>query len=207
MTDFSSGWSTLISAEKTACYHISRGGTVMQKLWEQDGSYLLGPGVWWSPGAAPPGWRRSAGCGERWTSSVCRNQSGLAWKDRKHWEWRIWRLQSRAFDAGDVELLPVFVDEGVESHSIAPAGGEVVDVDVGIAVKHKPELSDIKDSSTFVSLFWTSTHPAVFIWHHRSSASLAERFSLLSSVSTLMSWICYTHQNTTQWTFYAFLWP
>ncbi len=86
MTDFSSGWSTLISAEKTACYHISRGGPVMQKLWERHGSYLPGPGVWWSPGAAPPGWRRSAGCGERWTSSVCRNQSGLAWKDRKHWE-------------------------------------------------------------------------------------------------------------------------
>lgn len=34
------------------------------------------------------------------------------------------------------------------------------------------------------------THPAVFIWHHRSRASLADFFSLLSSVSTLMSWIC-----------------
>lgn len=32
-------------------------------------------------------------------------------------------------------------------------------------------------------------HPAVFIWHHNSSASLADFFSLLSSVSTLMSWI------------------
>ena len=32
-------------------------------------------------------------------------------------------------------------------------------------------------------------HPAVFIWHHSSRASLADFFSLLSSVSTLMSWI------------------
>ncbi len=136
-------------------------------------------------------------CDVGWVISDC----SLAWGDRI---WRICRLHSRAFDAGDVELLPVFVDEGVESHSIAPAGGEVVDVDVGIAVKHKPELSDMEDSSTFGSWFWTSTHPAVFIWHHRSSASLAERFSLLSSVSTLMSWICYTHQNTTQWTFMHF---
>lgn len=37
------------------------------------------------------------------------------------------------------------------------------------------------------------SHPAVFIWHHSSRASLAERFSLLSSVSTLISWICQTH--------------
>lgn len=33
-------------------------------------------------------------------------------------------------------------------------------------------------------------HPAVFIWHHKSRASLAERVSLLSSVSILMTWIC-----------------
>ena len=31
-----------------------------------------------------------------------------------------------------VEVLPVFVDEGVEGHPVSPAGGEVVDVDVGI---------------------------------------------------------------------------
>ena len=31
-----------------------------------------------------------------------------------------------------VEVLPVFVDEGVEGHPISPAGGEVVDVHVGI---------------------------------------------------------------------------
>lgn len=28
--------------------------------------------------------------------------------------------------------LPVLVDEGVEGHPVPPAGGEVVDVDVGI---------------------------------------------------------------------------
>ncbi len=28
--------------------------------------------------------------------------------------------------------LPVFVDEGVEGHAVSPAGGEVVDVHVGI---------------------------------------------------------------------------
>lgn len=34
------------------------------------------------------------------------------------------------------------------------------------------------------------SHPAVFIWHHSNSASLAERVSLLSSVSILITWIC-----------------
>lgn len=33
---------------------------------------------------------------------------------------------------GDV---PVFVDEGVEGHSIAPARGEIVNVDIGVAVE------------------------------------------------------------------------
>ena len=28
--------------------------------------------------------------------------------------------------------VPVFVDEGVEGHAVPPAGGEVMDVDVGI---------------------------------------------------------------------------
>lgn len=121
--------------QKTVCYHLSRGVTAMQKQREQNASYLLGPGVWWAPGAAPPGWRRSAGYSERWTSSVCRNQSGLAWTHCKHWEWSILSLHSRTFDAGELELLPVFVNEGVESHAITPAGGEVVDVDIGIAVK------------------------------------------------------------------------
>lgn len=89
----------------------------------------------------------------------------------------------------ELKLAPVFVNEGVERHSVTPAGGEVVDVDVGIAVKHKRERSDITDMNTLKTLVWTVTHPAVFIWHHSSRASLAERFSLLSSVSTLMSWI------------------
>lgn len=31
------------------------------------------------------------------------------------------------------EVLPVFVDESVEGHPVPPAGGEVVDVDVGIS--------------------------------------------------------------------------
>ena len=31
--------------------------------------------------------------------------------------------------------LPVFVYEGVEGHAVLPAGGEVGDVDVGIAVE------------------------------------------------------------------------
>lgn len=38
------------------------------------------------------------------------------------------------------------------------------------------------------------TDPAVFIWHQSSRASLADFFSLLSSVSTLMSWIWDTHK-------------
>ena len=32
-------------------------------------------------------------------------------------------------------LLPVFMNEGVEGHSVTPAGGEVVDVDVWISEK------------------------------------------------------------------------
>lgn len=104
-------------------------------------------------------------------------------------------MKSRAFDASELKLVPVFVNEGIERHSITPAGGEVVDVDVRIAVKHKRERSDIKNTNTLKSFIWTLTHPAVFIWHHSSRASLAERFSLLSSVSTLMSWICYTKDN------------
>lgn len=35
-------------------------------------------------------------------------------------------------------LLPVFVDEGVEGHSVFPAGGEVGDVDIGISAKQQP---------------------------------------------------------------------
>lgn len=36
---------------------------------------------------------------------------------------------------------------------------------------------------------WVHSHPAVFIWHQSSRASLAERVSLLSSVSILITWI------------------
>lgn len=100
----------------------------------------------------------------------------------------------KAFDLRELKMAPVFVNEGVERHSVAPAGGEVVDVDVRISVKHKGERSDVTDADTLKSFIWTVTHPAVFIWHHRSRASLAERFSLLSSVSTLMSWICCTNK-------------
>lgn len=35
-----------------------------------------------------------------------------------------------------LKCVPVFVNEGIESHAVSPAGAEVVDVDVGIAVKH-----------------------------------------------------------------------
>ena len=40
----------------------------------------------------------------------------------------------------------------------------------------------------FPSEIYTA-HPAVFIWHQSSRASLAERVSLLSSVSILITWI------------------
>lgn len=206
MTDFSSGWSTLISAKKTSQGVIVCLTVRCRSCETRMDFYLLGPEVWWDPGAARPGWRRSAGCSERWTSSVCRNQSGLAWKDQKHWEFRILSLQSRAFFyASELKLVPVFVNEGIERHSITPAGGEVVDVDVRIAVKHKRERSDIRNTNALKSFTWTFTHPAVFIWHHSSRASLAERFSLLSSVSTLMSWICYTNDNKTKWLLCAFI--
>ena len=32
---------------------------------------------------------------------------------------------------------PVFVDEGVESHAISPAGAEIVDVDVWVSARTK----------------------------------------------------------------------
>lgn len=38
-------------------------------------------------------------------------------------------------------FLPVFVNEGVERHSVAPASGEVMDVDVWIAVKKHTTFS------------------------------------------------------------------
>ncbi len=149
---------------------------VMQKLWEQDGSYLRGPGVCEPQVLLRQVWRRSAGCSERWTSSVCRNQSGLAWKDRKHWEWRIWSLQSRRLMQVKWSCYLCLWMRALKAIPSRPAGAEVVDVDVGIACEHKPELSDIKDLE-HVCVFILDVHPpAVFIWHHRSSASLAERF-------------------------------
>ena len=33
--------------------------------------------------------------------------------------------------------VPVFVDEGVEGHAVSPAGGKVMDVDVGIPGKRE----------------------------------------------------------------------
>lgn len=48
---------------------------------------------------------------------------------------------------GSAEFLPVFVNEGVEGHSVTPAGGEVVDVDIWIAVKKYITLRS--DTQTF----------------------------------------------------------
>lgn len=47
-----------------------------------------------------------------------------------------------------LKCVPVFVNEGIESHAVPPAGGEVVDVDVGIAVKHTQEQWDIEHVNT-----------------------------------------------------------
>lgn len=44
-----------------------------------------------------------------------------------------------------------------------------------------------------------SAHPAVFIWHQSSSASFAERVSLLSSVSILITWIWSSEQRRWKW--------
>lgn len=54
------------------------------------------------------------------------------------------RVKPSCDDDGGVaeaELLPVFVDQGVEGHAVPPAGGEVVDVHVGIPEKRRHHLS------------------------------------------------------------------
>lgn len=38
--------------------------------------------------------------------------------------------------------LPMFVYESIEGHAIFPAGGEVCDVDAGISVKQRGDVTD-----------------------------------------------------------------
>lgn len=63
------------------------------------------------------------------------------------------------------KLLPVFVNQGVESHPVSPAGGEVVDVDVGIS-GGRGKVSDLKVKPPWCREGRVSNvdaHPAVFI--------------------------------------------
>lgn len=124
---------------------------------------------------------------------------------------------------------PVLVDEGVEGQAVPPAGGEVLDVHLGVAVgtswgspgggtitlsvegpshhlqgpphhsggpshhqegpSHHPKGTSHHPEGTPRHQGAVTTHPAVFIWHQSSSASLAERVSRLSSVLILITWI------------------
>lgn len=101
------------------------------------------------------------------------------------------------------------VYEGIKGKAVSPASGEVLDVDLRVpgrgeifcCFKCKPWRTSVltlsyqlgtlyKWSRNPLFLFYYFTaHPAVFIWHQSSRASLAERVSLLSSVSILITWI------------------
>lgn len=115
---------------------------------------------------------------------------------------------------------------GVEGQPISPAGGEVVHIDVGVPINRPgktvsrsrpwsatrgriPSVWFLEPIRPLLRSLSASPpprprsrqpHPAVFIWHHSSKASLADFFSLLSSVSTLMSWICEGRKAFTPWT-------
>ena len=94
---------------------------------------------------------------------------------------------------------PVFVDEGVEGQAVPPTGGEVLDVhlwvpEAGIGIwgggqQTTPINMGPGGGWGGVLVFGGGSHPAVFIWHQSSRASLAERVSRLSSVLILITWI------------------
>lgn len=48
----------------------------------------------------------------------------------------------------DHMTLPVFVDEGVEGHAVPPAGGKVVDVDVGVPAEEGKKFKEMLSAPT-----------------------------------------------------------
>lgn len=45
--------------------------------------------------------------------------------------------------------LPVFVYQSIESHAIPPAGGEIVDVDIGVSAKDRAQEQSLIIKSAF----------------------------------------------------------
>lgn len=83
------------------------------------------------------------------------------------------------------------VYKSIKGKTISPASGKILDVDFRIPDAQNKVLNGFMLTLIFkwnAGVIYT-THPAVFIWHQSSRASLAERVSLLSSVSILITWI------------------